>query len=341
MRTKLNSIAQGYRVYPSRITAYTTDLFLLSLSTVTMSAASNPTVPGMPKELKLGAEIFRNVASTATDENVIVSPLLLEATLALLFLGSDGATADELQRLLELKTRFASNAKMANFYAAELNAATTDPDTRIQLQNRLLIQPSAGSQIADDFQKIAQTYFHATAECVDLQQAEKLRRHISDNILASLGGGNWQQQQLNGGAELPQSLLLLLAARLHSKWFLPFSAYRTGLYEFHSHAPKSVPMLFDDDMFVKYAELRELNARAIELPYERDEELAMLLILPNQRDVTALTDLENQLRSLDLGALQQRMQMESVQVLVPKFSIDFECSLRQALKQVRRKKKTI
>lgn len=302
-----------------------------------MSAEPNPTVTGIPKELKLGAEIFYSVASTATDENVIVSPLLLEATLALLFLGSDGATAEELQRLLDLKKRFASNAKMANFYAGELNAATTDPDTCIQLQNRLLIQPSAGTQIADDFQKIAQTYFHATAECVDLQQTEKLRRYISDNILASLGGGNWQQQKLTGGAELPQSLLLLLAARLQSKWFLPFSAYRTGLYEFHSHAAKSVPMLFDDDMFVKYAELRELNARAIELPYEHDEELAMLLILPNQRDVTALTELESQLRSLDLGMLQQRMQMESVQVLVPKFSIDFECSLRQALKQVREK----
>lgn len=298
-----------------------------------MSATPNPKAPGIPEEIKLGSEIFHSVASSATDENVIVSPLLLESTLALLFLGSDGATAEELQRLLELKKRFASNAKMANFYAAELNAATTDPDTRIELQKRLLIQSSAGTHIADDFQKIAQTYFHATAECVDLQQAEKLRRHVSDNILASLGGGNWKQQL---SVEASQSLLLLLAARLQSKWFLPFSAYRTGLYEFHSHASKSVPMLFDDDMFVKYAELRELNARAIELPYEHGEELAMLLILPNQRDVTALTELENQIRSLDLGALQQRMQMESVQVLLPKFSIDFECSLRQALKQVRK-----
>ncbi|KAH8405125.1 hypothetical protein KR222_002511, partial [Zaprionus bogoriensis] len=296
----------------------------------TMSAAS-----GIPEDIKLGAEIFHSVASTATEENVIVSPLLLEATLALLYLGSDGATAEELQRLLELKKRFASNAKMANFFAGELNSATADADTRIQLQNRLLIQSSAGTSIADDFQKIAQTYFHATAECVDLQQAEKLRRHLEDNVLASVGGGSWRQQlqlQLNGSS--PSQLLLLLAARLQSKWFLPFSAYRTGLYEFHGQTNRSVPMLFDEDMFVKYAELRELDARAIELPYEHGEELAMLLILPNQRDVTALTKLESALRTLDLAALQQRMQMESVQVLLPKFSIDFECSLRQALKQL-------
>ncbi|EDW03135.1 serine protease inhibitor 42Dd [Drosophila grimshawi] len=301
-----------------------------------MSAAPIPTAPGVPQEINLGAEIFHNIAIAAADENVIISPILLEASLALLYLGSDGTTAAELEKLLKLKQRFASNAKMANFYAAELTAATGDQNTRIQLQNRLLLQANVGTNIADDFQKIAQTYFHATAECLDLQQSEKLNRYITDNILASTGGGNWGQSLQSIGSQASQ-LLLLLAARLQSKWFLPFSAYRTGFYEFHSHAsdtPKQVLMLFDEDMFVKYAELRELNARVIELPYEHADELAMLLILPNKHDVSALAELETQLRTVDLGALQQRMQMESVQVLVPKFSIDFECSLRQALKQL-------
>lgn len=303
-----------------------------------MSAAPASPASGAALEINLGAEIFHSIASAAADKNVIISPLLLEATLALLYLGSDGTTAEELQRLLQLKQRFASNAKMANYYAAELAAATGDPDTRVQLQNRLLLQASAGTSIADDFQKIAQTYFHATAECLDLQQSEKLRRYISDNMLASVGGGTWQQPLQVNVSQVAQRLLLLLVARLHSKWFLPFSAYRTGLYEFHSSTgePKPVPMLFDDDMFVKYAELREFNARAIELPYEHADELAMLLILPNSRDASALAELEAQLRTVDLAALQQRMQMESVQVLLPKFSIDFECSLRQALKQVRK-----
>ncbi|XP_060644871.1 serine protease inhibitor 42Dd isoform X1 [Drosophila nasuta] len=305
---------------------------LIRMSSIPASSSS------LPPELNLGAEIFNIIAASAEDQNVIISPLLLEVTLTLLYLGSDGATAEELQKLLKLKDRFVSNAKMANFYAAELNAATSDADTKIQLENRLFLQQNSGVAVADDFQKIAQTFFHATAECVDLQQTEKLSRHITDNILASIGGGNWQQQlQVNGGQMA--SMLLLLAARLQSKWFLPFSAYRTGLYEFHkndgsSNVAKSVPMLFDDDMFVKYAELRELNSRAIELPYEHEDELAMLLILPNQRDASALAQLETQLRTVDLGELQQRMQMESVQVLLPKFSIDFECSLRQALKQM-------
>ncbi|EDX04451.1 serine protease inhibitor 42Dd [Drosophila simulans] len=291
-----------------------------------MSEAANPT----PYDCHIGAGIYHSIATSFADQNVVVSPLLLEATLSLLFLGSDGATAEELQKQLRLKQRFPSNAKMANFYAAELANITADADTFLQLQNRLMLGAESG--VADDFQKIAQTYFHATAECVDLEQTEKLRRHISEQILASVGGGSWKDIHVAGGSPA-KTLLLLLAANLQSKWFLPFSAYRTGLYEFHSGSQvKSVPMLFDDDMFVKFAELRDLDARAIELPYEHAEELSMLLILPNQRG--GLQELEKQLHDLDLGALQQRMQMEGVQVLLPKFSIDFECSLRQPLKQL-------
>lgn len=299
-----------------------------------MSEVPNSTIPA--HDTKIGAEIFHSISSSFADQNVVISPLLLEATLALLYLGSDGATAEELQKLLRLKQRFPSNAKMANFFASELANITGDPDTRIQLRNHLLIQPTsgAGSGIAEDFQKIAQTYFHATAESIDLEQPEKLRRHISEKILSAVGGGSWQEIQVEGSSLA--KILLLLAANLQSKWFLPFSAYRTGLYDFHSGShpeqAKSVAMLFDDDMFVKFAELRDLNARAIELPYEHTEELSMLLILPNQRD--GLPELEKQLRSQDLGELQQRMQMEGVQVLLPKFSIDFECSLRQPLKQL-------
>ncbi|XP_017042833.2 serine protease inhibitor 42Dd [Drosophila ficusphila] len=298
-----------------------------------MGDVTNPTTTASPFESPISAGIFHNIATSYTDQNVVISPLLLEATLSLLFLGSDGATAEELQKLLRLKQRFPSNAKMANFYAAELANITMDADTRLQLQNRLMLQPISGSESgpADDFQKIAQTYFHVTAECVDLEQTEKLRRHIKEQILASVGGGSWDQIQVESSPAA--KTLLLMAANLQSKWFLPFSAYRTGLYEFHNGSQvKSVPMLFDDDMFVKFAELRDLDARAIELPYEHAEELSMLLILPNQRG--GLQDLEKQLSGQDLGALQQRMQMEGVQVLLPKFSIDFECSLRQPLKQL-------
>uniref|UniRef100_W8B804 Ovalbumin-related protein Y n=1 Tax=Ceratitis capitata TaxID=7213 RepID=W8B804_CERCA len=298
-------------------------------------------------------ELLRCLVQTHSTDNVIVSPLQLEALLTLLYLGSDGSTAEELQRVLQL-ARYASNAKMANHFATELQLST-DPaaDTHMQLCSELLLP--AVLEISDEFRKIAQKYFHTTTVQRDLCSIAKLRAQLDEDLTkATADGYAWRISDalLSTVTALEASTAIALAAvHFQNKWFLPFSAYRTGLYDFQLSADEApvangdsqplatagpasvaVPMLFDDDMFVKFAELRELDARAIELPYEHDDELAMLVVLPNRRD--GLAALEQQLHALDLNVLVERMQMESVQVLLPKFKIDFECSLRRTLEQL-------
>nr|XP_014086670.1 serine protease inhibitor 42Dd [Bactrocera oleae]XP_014086680.1 serine protease inhibitor 42Dd [Bactrocera oleae]XP_036215796.1 serine protease inhibitor 42Dd [Bactrocera oleae]XP_036215797.1 serine protease inhibitor 42Dd [Bactrocera oleae]XP_036215798.1 serine protease inhibitor 42Dd [Bactrocera oleae]XP_036215799.1 serine protease inhibitor 42Dd [Bactrocera oleae] len=295
-------------------------------------------------------ELLRVIVTTHGTGNIIISPLQLEALLTLLYLGSDGGTAEELQRVLELN-RFASNAKMANHFATELQLSTDSAaDTHMQLCSELLLPVEV--EVSDEFRKIAQKYFHTTALQRDFSSIAKLRAQLDEDLAKAAAGYAWRiNDALLSTITTPEAAstaIVLAAVHFQSKWFLPFSSYRTGLYDFQlsvAEAPAgsdvsqlappaavSVPMLFDDDMFVKFAELRELDARAIELPYEHDDELAMLLVLPNQRD--GLAALEKQLEALDLNALAERMQMESVQVLLPKFKIDFECSLRHTLEQL-------
>ncbi|XP_054083967.1 serine protease inhibitor 42Dd [Zeugodacus cucurbitae] len=294
-------------------------------------------------------ELLRVIVSTHGADNIIISPLQLEALLTLLYLGSDGGTAEELQRVLQLQ-RFASNAKMANHYATELQLSTdAAADTHMQLCSELLLP--ADVEVSDEFRKIAQKYFHTTALQRDFGSLVKLCAQIDEDLAqATADGYAWRISDalLSAPEVTPSAAIALAAVHFQSKWFLPFSAYRTGLYDFQLSAGEApaangvqqlappaavaVPMLFDDDMFVKFAEFRELDARAIELPYEHDDELAMLVVLPNQRD--GLAALEKQLEALDLNALAERMQMESVQVLLPKFKIDFECSLRRTLEQL-------
>ncbi|XP_036321829.1 serine protease inhibitor 42Dd isoform X2 [Rhagoletis pomonella] len=295
-------------------------------------------------ESNFANEMLRAIVAAHSTENVIISPLQLEALFTLLYLGSDGSTAEELQRVLQLK-RFASNAKMANHFATELQLSTdVAADTHMQMCNELLLPEQL--EIGDEFCKIAQKYFHTTAVQRDLCSPPKLRAQLDEDLAKVAEGYAWRITDATlSTAATPDaaSAIVLAAVHFQNKWFLPFSAYRTGLYDFHlsaddapaanaTSATAAVPMLFDDDMFVKFAEFRELDARAIELPYEHDYELAMLVLLPNRRD--GLAALEKQLQSADLNALTERMQMESVQVLLPKFSIDFECSLRRYLEQL-------
>jgi len=56
-----------------------------------MSEVPNPTLSTAAYESSITSGIYHNIATNYADQNVAVSPLLLEATLSLLFLGSDGA----------------------------------------------------------------------------------------------------------------------------------------------------------------------------------------------------------------------------------------------------------
>ncbi|XP_037960168.1 antichymotrypsin-2 [Teleopsis dalmanni] len=285
---------------------------------------------GVSKEINFSTEIFNRIASAYTDHNIIISPLLLEATLALLYLGSDGSTAEELKQLLQL-SRFSSNSKMANYFEASLAAATQQNDTKIFLSIQILLNENL--QVAEEFQTVAKKYFQTATATVDMKSEKNIRGQLNESVnKICKPSGTSLLSVLT--AENAVNSLLFITACFQNKWFLPFSAYRSGIYDFYINGlePKEVPMLFDDDMFVKFAEFRELDARAIELPFEHDDELAMLLVLPNKRD--GLTGLLEQLKTKNLVELTECMQMESVQILLPKFNIDFECSLRTILQKM-------
>lgn len=281
-------------------------------------------------ETNFGSEIFMNLLNTtdsAAESNVMISPFLLEALLSLLYLGSDGKTADELKTKLQLN-RFPNNAKMANYFAGNLAAITqVSPDTQLEMCAKIIVNENYN--LDTEFQKIAYKYFLTLTERQSMTNRENLRENIQNSL----------QQLLKKTSNFPaisetSKGLLLTAANFRNKWFLPFSAYRSGLYDFHlsSDCVKSIPMMLDNEMFVKFVELKELDARAVELPFDHDDEIAMLLILPNKRD--GLKSLEAKLQGVNLSFISEQMQMESVQILLPKFIIDFECSLREVLQKV-------
>ncbi|XP_046811948.1 serine protease inhibitor 42Dd [Lucilia cuprina] len=281
-------------------------------------------------ETNFGLELFTNLLQTseaAAESNMCISPFLLEALLSLVYLGSDGKTAEELKDKLQLQ-RFPNNGKMANYFAGNLAIVTQDSiDTQLEICSRILVNDNF--EVDAQFKKIAENYFLTTTDLVKFENREEVLKVIRTKLEKCL------KKSFDDISVKDNALaLLLLAANFKNKWFLPFSAYRSGLYDFHIAADciKSIPMMLDNEMMIKFVELKELDARVVELPYEHDDELSMLLILPNKRD--GLKELELKIKDLNFQILTEQMQMESVQLLLPKFKIDFECSLRRVMEQM-------
>lgn len=284
-------------------------------------------------ETNVGLDIFINLLNSQSEstkdfnnDNLCISPFLLEALLSLLYLGSDGKTAEELKDKLQLK-RFPNNAKMANYFAGNLAILTQDSiDTQLEICSKILVNDNY--ELDNEFKKIAQKYFLTLPEQIKFADNASVSNAIQNAIQSNI------RKSSNYKPEEQAKSLLMMAVSFKNKWFLPFSAYRSGLYDFHLSGDciKSIPMMLDNEMFVKFVELKEFDARAVELPYEHDDEVSMLLILPNKRD--GLKELELKLKDINLNTLTEQMQMESVQLLLPKFHIDFECCLRAILEKM-------
>lgn len=92
-----------------------------------------------------------------------------------------------------------------------------------------------------------------------------------------------------------------------------------------------VEMMPNYKIQVPYAEIEELDAQVVTLPY-KDEKFSMLLILPREKN--GLADLEETLNHVDLGQLHNRLNHTIVNVFIPKFKIDSSINLRDPLKVV-------
>lgn len=89
--------------------------------------------------------------------------------------------------------------------------------------------------------------------------------------------------------------------------------------------------VFFPQHYFRYGEFTELNAKAVELPY-KDSDMSMFIILPNSK--TGLAQLESQLRDYNINELSKEMSKSEVDVSLPRFKIEFEVSLVDALKKV-------
>ena len=83
--------------------------------------------------------------------------------------------------------------------------------------------------------------------------------------------------------------------------------------------------------YFNYAELDDLGASALQIQYYKSD-FSMIFILPNRR--TGLSALEAKLTDYDLSSIIDEMSITKIDVSIPKFSVEFEMELNDALKNV-------
>ncbi|KRF78537.1 alaserpin isoform X4 [Drosophila virilis] len=269
--------------------------------------------------------LYGKLIALKPNTNVVFSPFSIQTCAAMARLGAVGDTADELDRGLGLVS--SDVGKIAESFHQVL--AAYEKSSILRIANKLYVMKDY--ELADEFNSLLAKQFLSTAENVDFTLSAQAAGTIN----------KWVEQQTNSLIKdlVPASLLgertrLVLINAIHFKgnWVHQFPEHATRNERFHLNEVDGVdvPMMNLKERF-RYANLPELDAAALELPY-KDSDLSMLIVLPNSK--TGLAQLEQKLRTTPLAQITDKLYSSQVVVKLPKFKAEFQVELTPVFQQL-------
>ncbi len=300
---------------------------LLAGTFLVMNAAAADTDTAAGAINHLGLDLHRRLAKPG--ENLCLSPYSIQSALAMTFAGADGATRDEMEKVLHFPKGDAIHASFAalNHGLADVAKKTTElaaqakkyggPGEPIALNiaNRLFGQ--SGYEFREPFLSLLKEQYDAPMDLLDFRESpEPSRKHIND----------WVEEQTrkrirdlipSGIIKEGTRLVLVNAVYLKAPWATEFQKEATTSEPFHVRGEdaKPVPTMRRE---AKFGFAQHKGYRAVSIPYI-GHDVHFLVIVPD--DVNGLADVEKGLTAETLAEL-AKMEHRLVNLHLPKFHIE-------------------
>lgn len=200
----------------------------------------------------------------------------------------------------------------------------------LSIANQIYVK--TGFQLNKNFQEVAVKNFFSGIDSLDFAKnfesakainqfvEEKTKEKIKDLI---------KPDMLNGDTRV----VLVNAIYFKGDWEHQFKKENTREGDFYTSETEKVPVNFmHNKKRYNYGVFDDLDATALEMKYANSN-FSFVIVLPNSR--TGLSALESKLKNFDLAKISEQMYSQEVQVTIPKFKVEFEITLNDALKKVR------
>ncbi|XP_037035592.1 alaserpin-like isoform X2 [Bradysia coprophila] len=282
------------------------------------------TPPDLTRSISEFSSDLYGAVTEGKTSNVIISPFSVHMAVSLALMGAKGKTSDEMLRGLKLS---GTNAEISEEIHRLIEPIQNN--SMLKVANKVYVMENY--RIKPEFNAIAKEKFHSESESLNFAKAAESAGTIN----------KWVEDKTNDKIKdlIPSDALgadtrMVLVNAIYFKgfWQHQFKKERTEKAPFFTSETDSVLV---DMMHVKehfrYGEFSDLDAKGIELPY-KDSDMSLFVILPNKR--TGLAQLETRLKDINIKDLSGKMYRSEVEVSLPKFKIEFEVSLVDALKKL-------
>ncbi len=302
-------------------------LFLAMGGALSMQAAEFD--PAARATNQLAIDLQRQLATGG--ENLCLSPYSIQSALAMTYAGADGATRDEMARVLHfpsdgdaIHTSFAALQRSLDEMAkrtetivaqSKKTGGPTEPIT-LAIANRLFAQ--TGHDFRESFHELIQKYYGAPFELLDFRnEAPDATQHINKWVADQTRD---RIRDLIPAGALNEMTRLVLANAIYLKapWAHEFNDGATKPQPFHVRggAAVDVPTMQRQDRQFGYAKLEGFTA--VGLPYVGNE-LQFLVLIPD--DVNGLRAFEKKLEADTLSQC-ARLEPRDVHLSLPKFKFE-------------------
>uniref|UniRef100_A0A336MFK5 CSON014667 protein n=1 Tax=Culicoides sonorensis TaxID=179676 RepID=A0A336MFK5_CULSO len=256
------------------------------------------------------------------------SPLSIQSCITMLYMGAEGETADSIAEALHYNENF-NKIEVASLI--KILMENGEEEESIEYANGLLVDSNL--KISDFYQKLMKTYFHSNIDKMDGKNDENTVKNVNQ----------WIQGRTHGKIkDIISKMDLVNEEKKERKKFILLDAiYFKGrwAYEFNKTLTKPAKFWYEKDNFVtvdmmevtnhfNYCRIKDHKLSVLELNYI-ESELSLLIILPDDsQQLETLDELADQLSMFDIVTM---MYLKTVQVFLPKFSLEFTLDLKTAL----------
>ncbi|KAL1132286.1 hypothetical protein AAG570_010243 [Ranatra chinensis] len=293
---------------------------------------------GSPEEEFSAKHVARGINKFAFDlymevkgeGNVFISPLSVSSALGMVYMMSNGETANELTRLM-------------HFNNSNYDKVTSGFHSMLQSLDKNSLKAANGLFIGKDlpvkqsFKDEVKKQFNATSENIDFGgEAEKSRKHINEWV-ADKTEQNIKELLPKDFSSAVGEHAMVLCSAVHFKndWIAPFNETRKGKFHSIDGTVEEVDMMFSSDTHFGYYYFRDLEVTALRIDY-KDKMQSMLLLMPvgNRK----FEEVEAQLVEMDIveDILNKMYDADKtpIDVTMPKFKLESSYQLKAPLQKV-------
>ncbi|XP_032458998.1 uncharacterized protein LOC116739053 [Phocoena sinus] len=310
---------------------------------------------------------FSHLANTsAATQNLFFSPWSISSTMAMIYLGARGNTADQMAKVLQFNKggdhkvapdtqeiftscEFTQKIQRGTYPDAILQAQAADTihssfrslssamntstgEYLLESANKLFGDKSA--RFRERYMQLSKKYYSTEPQAVDfLERAEDARKKINSWVKTQTKG-KIPNLLPEGSIDAETKMVLVNAVYFKGNWKTPFQKKLNRLYPFRVNLSerKEVQMMFlHDKLNIGYIE--DLKVQILELPYAGY--VSMFLLLPDgiAECSTGLELLESEITydKLNKWLSEDTMAEDDVEVYVPRFKLEEHYELKSIL----------